>query len=79
MRNWNKAIAILCIAGLLPLPCAAEGRRESVADVQRLVDQLGSGADLKVTFEDGRKVTLSARVKIRDVETVPVPVLEKVA
>ena len=32
-----------------------------------------------VTFEDGRKVTLSARVKIRDVETVPVPVLEKVA
>jgi len=32
-----------------------------------------------VTFEDGRKVTLSARVKIRDVETVPVPVLERVA
>ena len=30
-----------------------------------------------VTFEDGRKVTLSARVKIRDVETVPVPVLER--
>jgi hypothetical protein len=56
MRNWNQAIAILCISGLLPLPCAAEGRRESVADVQRLVDQLGSGADLKVTFEDGHKV-----------------------
>jgi long-chain acyl-CoA synthetase len=32
-----------------------------------------------VTFEDGRKVRLSARVKIRDVETVPVPVLERVA
>ena len=32
-----------------------------------------------VTFEDGRKVALSARVKIRDVETVPVPVLERVA
>ena len=32
-----------------------------------------------VTFEDGRKVTLSARVKIRDVATVPVPVLERVA
>ena len=32
-----------------------------------------------VTFEDGRKVTLSARVKIRDVETVPVPVLKRVA
>ena len=32
-----------------------------------------------VTFEDGRKVTLSARVKIRDVETVSVPVLERVA
>jgi long-chain acyl-CoA synthetase len=26
-----------------------------------------------VTFEDGRKGTLSARVKIRDVQTVPVP------
>jgi long-chain acyl-CoA synthetase len=32
-----------------------------------------------VTFEDGRKVTLSARVKIRDVETVSVPVLKRVA
>jgi long-chain acyl-CoA synthetase len=34
----------------------------------------------EVTFEDGRKGTISARVKIRDVETVPVaPVLEKAA
>jgi long-chain acyl-CoA synthetase len=27
----------------------------------------------QVTFEDGRKGTISARVKIRDVATVPVP------
>jgi long-chain acyl-CoA synthetase len=34
----------------------------------------------EVTFEDGRKGTISARVKIRDVETVPVaPALEKAA
>jgi long-chain acyl-CoA synthetase len=34
----------------------------------------------EVTFEDGRKGTLSARVKIRDVATVPVaPVTEKAA
>jgi long-chain acyl-CoA synthetase len=33
----------------------------------------------EVTFEDGRKGMLSARVKIRDVRTVPVPVMEKAA
>jgi long-chain acyl-CoA synthetase len=33
-----------------------------------------------VTFEDGRKGVISARVKIRDVETVPVaPPMEKAA
>jgi long-chain acyl-CoA synthetase len=43
----------------------------------------GSGeADIstEVTFEDGRKGTISARVKIRDVKTTPVPrVMEKAA
>jgi long-chain acyl-CoA synthetase len=33
----------------------------------------------EVTFEDGRKGVLSARLKIRDVETVPVPVIGKAA
>jgi long-chain acyl-CoA synthetase len=33
----------------------------------------------EVTFEDGRKGVLSARVKIRDVETTPVPVIGKAA
>ena len=34
----------------------------------------------EVTFEDGRKGVISARVKIRDVITVPVmPVMEKAA
>ena len=33
----------------------------------------------EVTFEDGRKGMLSARVKIRDVQTVPVPAMEKAA
>jgi long-chain acyl-CoA synthetase len=33
----------------------------------------------EVTFEDGRKGVLSARVKIRDVRTVPVPAMEKAA
>jgi len=33
----------------------------------------------EVTFEDGRKGMLSARVKIRDVRTVPVPAMEKAA
>jgi long-chain acyl-CoA synthetase len=33
----------------------------------------------EVTFEDGRKGMLSACVKIRDVQTVPVPAMEKAA
>src|SRR5262249_6150647 len=33
----------------------------------------------EVTFEDGRKGMLSARVRIRDVQTVPVPAMEKAA
>ena len=33
----------------------------------------------EVTFEDGRKGTLSARVKVRDVATVSVPAMEKAA
>jgi long-chain acyl-CoA synthetase len=33
----------------------------------------------EVTFEDGRKGVLSARVKIRDVETTPVPAIGKAA
>ena len=33
----------------------------------------------EVTFEDGRKGTLSARVKIRDVATTPVAAMEKAA
>jgi long-chain acyl-CoA synthetase len=33
----------------------------------------------EVTFEDGRKGMLSARVKIRDVQTMPMPVMEKAA
>ena len=34
----------------------------------------------EVTFEDGRKGTIAARVKIRDVDTVPVsPPMEKAA
>ena len=33
----------------------------------------------EVTFEDGRKGMLSARVKMRDVRTVPVPAMEKAA
>ena len=55
MRKWNQAIATMCIAGLLPLPGAAERKRESVAELQQLVNQFGSGADLKVTFKDGHK------------------------
>jgi long-chain acyl-CoA synthetase len=41
----------------------------------------GREADIstEVTFEDGRKGLLSARVKIRDVQTVPVPAMEKAA
>src|SRR6267143_6673624 len=33
----------------------------------------------EVTFEDGRKGMLSARIKIRDVRTVPAPAMEKAA
>ncbi len=33
----------------------------------------------EVTFEDGRKGTLSARIKIRDMKTEPVPAMEKAA
>jgi len=33
----------------------------------------------EVTFEDGRKGMLSARIKIHDVRTVPVPAMEKAA
>jgi len=49
-----------------------------------LITALYSGAreadiSTEVTFEDGRKGTLSARVKVRDVATVPVPAMEKAA
>jgi long-chain acyl-CoA synthetase len=49
-----------------------------------LITALYSGtheADIstEVTFEDGRKGMLSARVKIRDVRTVPMPAMEKAA
>jgi long-chain acyl-CoA synthetase len=39
-----------------------------------------AGISTEVTFEDGRKGTMSARVKIRDVATVPVtPAIGKAA
>jgi long-chain acyl-CoA synthetase len=49
-----------------------------------LIDALYGGASeadisTEVTFEDGRKGTLSARVKIRDVSAAPVPTMEKAA
>ncbi len=49
-----------------------------------LITALYSGAheadiSTEVTFEDGRKGTLSARVKIRDARTMPVPAMEKAA
>jgi long-chain acyl-CoA synthetase len=53
-------------------------RRGFIADrYQPLIDALYSGANeadisTEVTFEDGRKGAISARVKIRDVTTVPV-------
>ncbi len=48
--------------------------------VQALYDGAGEAAiSTEVTFEDGRKGMLSARVKIRDVATVPVPAMEKAA
>jgi long-chain acyl-CoA synthetase len=61
-------------------------RRGFVAErYARLINALYDGsseADIstEVTFEDGRKGVLSARVKIRDAKTVPVaPVTEKAA
>src|SRR5437762_7502238 len=53
-------------------------RRGFIAErYQPLIDALYGAAreadiSTEVTFEDGRKGTMSARVKIRDVETVPV-------
>ena len=49
-----------------------------------LLDALYGGASeadisTEVTFEDGRKGTLSARVKIRDLPAAPAPVMEKAA
>jgi long-chain acyl-CoA synthetase len=60
-------------------------RRSFVAErYAPLITALYSGAreadiSTEVTFEDGRKGTLSARVKVRDVATVPVPAMEKAA
>src|SRR5438876_1552681 len=60
-------------------------RRDFVAErYAPLIAALYSGAheaaiSTEVTFEDGRKGTLSARVKIRDVATVPLPAMEKAA
>jgi long-chain acyl-CoA synthetase len=60
-------------------------RRGFVAErYAALISALYSGAreadiSTEVTFEDGRKGVLSARVKIRDVATVPVPAMEKAA
>ncbi|HKA79740.1 MAG TPA: hypothetical protein VKD43_06880, partial [Xanthobacteraceae bacterium] len=54
-------------------------RRSFVAERYRpLIDALYGGASeadisTEVTFEDGRKGVLSARVRIRDVASVPVP------
>jgi len=60
-------------------------RRGFVAErYEPLITAVYSGAreadiSTEVTFEDGRKGTLSASVKIRDVATVPVPAMEKAA
>ena len=60
-------------------------RRGFVAErYASLINALYGGAreadiSTEVTFEDGRKGVLSARVKIRDVATVPVPAMEKAA
>jgi len=61
-------------------------RRNFIAErYAPLIDALYGGASeadiaTEVTFEDGRKGVLSARVRIRDVETVPVaPTLERAA
>jgi len=60
-------------------------RRSFVAErYAPLIDALYGGASeadisTEVTFEDGRKGTLSARVKIRDVAPAPAPAMEKAA
>ncbi len=60
-------------------------RRSFIADrYATLIKALYDGskeADIstEVTFEDGRKGTISARVKIRDMKTMPVPALGKAA
>ena len=60
-------------------------RRSFIAErYDPLVAALYGGAEeadiaTEVTFEDGRKGILSACVKIRDVQTVPVPAMEKAA
>ena len=60
-------------------------RRDFVAErYAPLITALYGGAreadiSTEVTFEDGRKGMLSASVKIRDVQTVPVPAMEKAA
>jgi long-chain acyl-CoA synthetase len=61
-------------------------RRSFIAErYAPLIAALYSGASeadiaTEVTFEDGRKGVLSARLKIRDVSTTPVPrVLEQAA
>ena len=60
-------------------------RRSFIADrYAPLIKALYDGskdADIstEVTFEDGRKGTISARVKIRDMKTEPVPVMGKAA
>ena len=61
-------------------------RRRFIAErYAPLINALYSGASeadiaTEVTFEDGRKGMLSARLKIRDVSTAPVPrVLEQAA
>ena len=60
-------------------------RRGFVAErYKALIDALydgSSAADIstEVTFEDGRKGVISARVNIRDMKTEPVPAMEKAA
>ena len=54
-------------------------RRRTIAErYQSLVEALYSGAETgrieaEVTFEDGRKGTLKADLKIRDAKTMPIP------
>ena len=56
MWKRNRTIAISCTAVLLSLPISAENRRESVLDVQRLVSQLGPGAEVEVRLADDHRV-----------------------